>query len=128
MAKEKTYDGVKYGKACEENGVTVIRTRQKYVEARRPDGLIVFLDVIDETSPDAQILKMLNAVRIMAKSKADVILAVGMVRGLQVARGYSERYCPETMPSVLRAMRSLIDGGAYKRSAKKKKKLAAYGV
>ena len=112
-------------KLCSENGVKVIRQRAKYVEAERPDGLIVFLDVIDETSPDAQILKMLNAVRIMAKSKADVILAVGMVRGLQVARGYSERYCPETMPSVLRAMRSLIDGGAYKRSAKN---LAAYKV
>lgn len=107
-------------KLCSENGVKVIRQRAKYVEAERPDGLIVFLDVIDEKMPkvEADTLRILNAVRVMGK-REDVIMAVGMVRGLQIARGYARRYSPESTAKITRALWAMIGGGSYKKTAKR---------
>ncbi len=109
-------------KLCSENGVKVIRQRAKYIEAERPDGLIVFLDVISEKMPkvEADTLRILNAIRVMGK-REDVILAVGMVRGMQIARGYAKRYAPESMANVTRALWAMTGGGAYKKTAKRYK-------
>jgi len=107
-------------KACHESGVRIIRERAKYVEAVRPDGLHVFFDVISDKTPhlEAQTLRMLNAVRMHGK-KADVIAAVGMVRGLQIARDYANRYDRESVATVTRIMYALLSGKAYRQRAKK---------
>ena len=58
----------------------------RYIEVTRKDGFKVFLDKTDEP-----MVKSLNETR-LEEEPCEVVLAVGMVRGLQIAMNYAERY------------------------------------
>lgn len=75
---------------CAAKKAEVVRETAKFVEVRRGDAFTVFLDKYDESSPDAELLGYLNAARLHADPE-DVILLVGIVRGLQISRVYAAR-------------------------------------
>lgn len=104
-----------------ETGITIpsthkiIRITDKgQVEIKRPDGFIVFLD-----SSDAD---PINYVRLHASIK-DVIMTVGIYRGLQIAQNYKRKYADNLgidymkfMDKILQAVSKikLITGGNNK--------------
>ena len=57
----------------------------KYISAKRIDGLDIFLD-----KDGSQESFLLNHIR-MTAPKDEVILAVGLIRGLQIARSYAKK-------------------------------------
>ena len=73
-------------KIKKENKLTTIEDKGKYIEAIRNDGLTIFLD----KSTD-RISKFLNNVRLTG-TKEQVIMSVGLVRGLQIARNYAKKH------------------------------------
>ena len=58
----------------------------KYISAKRIDGLDIFLD-----KDGSQESFLLNHIR-MTAPKDEVILAVGLIRGLQIARSYAKKH------------------------------------
>jgi hypothetical protein len=107
---------------CKANGITIIRQRAKYVEAKRKDGLVIFLDNVSGDDADKDILTVLNYIRMTAKPQ-DVIMAVGMVRGVQVARNYAERHLPGSVPEIMNIMKSMLKGNGYRKRIRKLKAL-----
>jgi len=107
-------------------GAVIIRQERKFTEVLREDGLTVFLDKIDDDAADADMLLQLNYVRLHA-SPEDVMLFVGMIRGLQIAMSYAHRES-KNVPNLDRfidaipVMRTLISGASQK---KRQKRLAA---
>lgn len=68
------------------DGFKVIGMKRGGVEVERPDGLHVFLSRHDPIR--------LNRIRLRGR-KEEVIYAVGMFRGMQIAQNYAQRYAPE---------------------------------
>ena len=105
------------------DGAVIVRQERKFAEVLRADGLTVFLDKYESDSEDARILEQLNYVRLHA-APDDVIMFVGMVRGLQIARSYSrkEKRSLQDLDAFLGAMptiRKLIDGGSHRKRQKR---------
>lgn len=84
------------------------------ITIKRPDGLMVFLDSSDDDS--------INHIRLHA-SKKDVIMAVGLYRGMQIAQNYQRKYADylkfnndymKFMDKILQAVSKikLITGGS----------------
>lgn len=111
------------GKKMLPAGAVIVRQTRKFAEVLRADGLTVFLDKYESDSEDARILEQLNYVRLHA-APDDVIMFVGMVRGLQIARSYSrkEKRSLQDLDAFLGAMptiRKLIDGGSQRKHQKR---------
>ena len=105
------------------SGSVIVRQTRKFAEVLRADGLTVFLDKYESDSEDARILEQLNYVRLHA-APDDVIMFVGMVRGLQIARSYSskEKRSLQDLDAFFGAMptiRKLIDGGSQRKRQKR---------
>ena len=66
--------------------IVLQKDKGRFIEALRSDGLTVFFD----KSPDA-LSEWLNIVRKHC-TRAQVFMAVGMVRGLQIAANYAEKH------------------------------------
>ena len=60
-------------------------SRNGNIVVKRPDGFTVFLNDSDDST--------INYIRLHAK-KEDVIMAVGLYRGMQIAENYKVRYGP----------------------------------
>lgn len=103
---------------CQNNDVTIIRERAKYTEAKRKDGLVIFLDHVTGNDADKEIVTILNHIRVSA-SQSEVVMAVGMIRGVQIARGYAEKFAPDLLPEILNTMKAMLKGNGYKRRMKK---------
>ena len=56
------------------------------IVVKRPDGFTVFLNDSDDS--------MINYIRLHAEKK-DVIMAVGLYRGMQIAENYKKKYGPD---------------------------------
>lgn len=105
------------------DGAVIVRQERKFAEVLRADGLTVFLDKYESDSEDAKILEQLNYVRLHA-APDDVIMFVGMVRGLQIARSYSrkEKRSLQDLDAFLGAIptiRKLIDSGSQRKRQKR---------
>lgn len=107
---------------CANNDVTIIRERAKYTEAKRKDGLVIFLDHVTGNDVDKELLTILNHIRVSAAPQ-EVVMAVGMIRGIQIARGYAEKFLPESVPEIINTMKAMLKGHGYKRRMKKLKAL-----
>ena len=73
--------------------LTNVIDRGKFVEAVREDGLKVFFDKQDD-----KLSQFLNSIR-QTGTKQQVVMAVGMVRGLQIAQSYARVHNVE-LPDV----------------------------
>lgn len=71
--------------------------RGRYLEAVRPDGLRVFFDKAEDP-----ISAWLNEIR-ASGTRTQVIMAVGMARGLQIAQRYARQYGTEGDQSLIAA-------------------------
>lgn len=115
-------NGAELKLACKAVDIEIIRETSKFIEARRPDGLVVFFDKFDADRPDADILMKLNAVRLYGEP-ADVIFMVGIVRGLQVAMAYARRqghaFNPEDYARAIPVVRQISAGAGQKKRQKK---------
>lgn len=58
-------------------------TGSKNIEVKRSDGFTVFLNELDDPS--------INYIRLHADKK-DVMMAVGLYRGMQIAQNYKKKY------------------------------------
>jgi len=75
---------VKIPGVSDTSGLT-INSLGKFVSATRKDGLEVFFDL-----DDSELTKMLNEVRATAPAE-QVILMVGLARGMQIANCYAKK-------------------------------------
>lgn len=103
----------------------VVRETKTFVQVLRGDGFTVFLDKYEPGDANAEIYELLNYARVNAEPD-DVILMVGIVRGLQIAKSYRdrERVQSEKLDKILSAipvLRSLISGISQKKRQKKLK-------
>ena len=71
------------------------------LEVVRPDGLTVFLSEQDD--------ERLNKFRLFGK-KEDVILAVGIFRGIQIAENYKEKHAQEVKRDYMKLVDILFGG------------------
>lgn len=84
----------------ESTGVTipsdfeVIRVEEHYIECVRPDGLRVFFD-----SGNDEVSRTLNRIRSLGTPE-EVVKAVGIVRGMQIALNFAKKYCSELVPQL----------------------------
>ena len=67
--------------------LTVVQELGAMTAVRRPDGLKVFISTKDP--------EWLNELRIGAETKREVILAVALYRGMQIAQTYARQHAPE---------------------------------
>lgn len=67
----------------------IVEQNSKFIKARRPDGLVVFFDLLPN-----ELNLALNHIRVHG-SQEEVILAVGFVRGIQIASNYAKAYGSE---------------------------------
>lgn len=113
---------------------TIIKTTARFVHAKRADGLEIFLDRIEDGTPHADLLEWLNQVRLVG-DKHDVVMAVGMVRGIQIAEHCSNRYLSDDasernrVRATVATIRSmLMKGVIVKKVAAPKKRKKVKGV
>jgi hypothetical protein len=71
-------------------GCASVREHGKYIEARRPDGFTIYLDRVNPRDPDYSLLTLLNEIRLRGTPE-QVVIAVGLVRGIQIARSYAAK-------------------------------------
>lgn len=89
------------------------------IRVTRKDGFIVFLDKVNKNDPDAKLLLMLNKIR-LTKKPDEVIMAVGLVRGVQIARNYANSYARKDTDSIIRNLKGFIQGITYEKENYKK--------
>lgn len=97
----------------------VTRETKTFLEVRRSDGFTVFLDKYDEGDPNAEMYEHLNAARMTADPE-DVILMVGIIRGLQIAQSYHKRENIESEKlnkwiSAIPTIRNLVEGNGQRK-------------
>lgn len=77
------------------------------IRVKRQDGFIVFLDKVKRNDPDKDLLLMLNKIRLTAP-KQEVIMAVGLVRGVQIARNYAKSYAKKDTRNILSTLTNIV--------------------
>ena len=88
---------------------TVVADRRVVVVHHRGEGFKVFLD--EETNETA---RMLNQIRLHASPEV-VIMAVSLVRGLQVGINYSKKYAPHLTFEIEQQLTKLLSEACGKR-------------
>jgi hypothetical protein len=71
--------------------LTEIREHNSYIAATRIDGLRIFLDKFQDNADDKAVLAWLNNIR-LSGSELEVVIAVGLARGMQIARSYAQTH------------------------------------
>ena len=100
--------------------LTGVVENRKFMQGVRADGFTVFLDKVQADDEDADMLRWLNEFRVQGRP-ADVIMAVGMVRYIQIVRNYARKYQPSALPSLEKSLAALVGGKAkYKKIRGKK--------
>jgi len=97
----------KFEAALTKKGFTSVQELNTRITLVRPDGLRVHLDKIKRDNPDKKLLLMLNRIRLTAKPE-EVIMAVGMVRGIQIARNYANSWNRDNTENIVNIMKSLL--------------------
>lgn len=106
----------KFELALTKRGFQSVQELNTRITLVRPDGLRVHLDKIKKDHPDKKLLLMLNRIRLTAKPE-EVIMAVGMVRGIQIARNYANSWNKDNSENIVNTMKSLLSGKKQLRRA-----------
>ena len=102
-----------------------VKVRTNHIQMTRKDGFVIFLDRISPNDPDKKPLLKLNKLRLMGDVE-QIMLAVGIVRGMQISRNYANRshsFSTHNLSTIIEAVWNNALKRAESFKSKKRKEL-----